>query len=320
MRCSALAQAFKERNVDSFFLIKTDDSQMLADILLDMEIYIQNYELLSHEFNGDDDMELIHDNYRKGYSFLIIDHYNHNESYQQKLKEFGVKWAQFDFDRNHIVIADILINGNVSAHKIDYKEVASSTTMLCVGYEYAIVRKAFVNQKCRPVPNHILIAMGGGRYPQEVLYMIKELISNQEYQFEIVTTDNRILEFAKSVSNVRIYLNVVEVSAVYKACEIAIVAGGVTTFELAALNIPMFVVPYSSNQLPNALAWDNIYYAISFEDVGGFIVSLRQKTLMILIAELQNKFNHRNREIDGYGADRISEIIIKLLGGEYDRD
>jgi UDP-2,4-diacetamido-2,4,6-trideoxy-beta-L-altropyranose hydrolase len=319
MRCVALAQALMVRGIDSFFLIKTDTKNALANLISDLADPPLKYEFLPVDMDEEHDLKVIEDLYREVYSFLILDHYDHEIEYQQKLKALGVKWAQFDFECKQKIIADVLINGNMSANRVDYKELVSIKTALCVGYEYAIVGDAFTNQKCNPEPKRILIAMGGGKYPQDVLYLIKEITSHAGYRFEIVTTDDRVLDISKNASNVRVYLNAIEVSSVYKKCEIAIVAGGVTTFELAALQIPMLIVPYELNQRRNGLAWEKHNYAISFENVGSFIVLLRQKSLRILYSDLLNKFNYRFNRIDGSGASRIVETIISLQEGEYER-
>lgn len=319
MRCVSLAQALRMRNIDSFFLIKSDMKQTLAKLISDMEDPPLKYDFIPDDIDQQHDLKVVEDTYSQGYSFLILDHYDHDIEYQQRLKASGVKWAQFDFECNREVISDVLINGNVSASRADYTELVSAETALCVGPEYAIVGEAYACQKGNPVPKQILIAMGGGRYPQEVLYMIRELISNTGYNFEIVTTDNRLLDIGKSKPNVRVYLNAIEVSSVYKKCEIAVVAGGVTTFELAALQIPMIIVPYELNQRRNGLAWDKNNYAISFQNVGEFIEMLRQRSLRILYSDLLNKFKHRGQEIDGAGAARIVEVIIKLQEGSDDK-
>ena len=313
IRCLVLGDAFNKKNIDSYFLIKTDNQEMIHSFLKDEEIIKQNYKTLQGELTKEEDVEIIKNNYYNNFSFLILDHYDHDIIYQEKLKRHGIKWAQFDFEAKNKILANVVINANISANENDYKKITNQNTGLCIGYKYAIIRQSFSNLKSNPAKNRILIAMGGGTYPADVIQLIELLITNKDFQFEIVTRDEQLVHIAYDQANVNLHLNTADVIPIYQKCEVAIVAGGVTTFELAALKVPMFIVPFASNQIFNAKAWHEYNMAISFTCIDAFRKIIQTFDLKNLIVELKEKCKDNSIKIDNKGQYRIVEIITKLI-------
>ncbi|MDD4236331.1 MAG: UDP-2,4-diacetamido-2,4,6-trideoxy-beta-L-altropyranose hydrolase [Bacteroidales bacterium] len=317
IRCLLLGDAFNKKNIDSYFLIKTDNQEMIHSFLKDEEIIKQNYKTLQGELTKEEDVEIIKNNYYNNFSFLILDHYDHDIIYQEKLKRHGIKWAQFDFEAKNKILANVVINANISANENDYKKITNQNTGLCIGYKYAIIRQSFSNLKSNPAKNRILIAMGGGTYPADVIQLIELLITNKDFQFEIVTRDEQLVHIAYDQANVNLHLNTADVIPIYQKCEVAIVAGGVTTFELAALNTPMLIIPFAENQIPNAKAWGKFNFALSYENVKSFEITLGKNGLNNLIELLNNKSKKRRINIDTLGPERIVLKIFKQL--EYEQ-
>ena len=135
-------------------------------------IHQNKYIFISENENNESDLSKISEIYINDYSYLVLDHYDHNFAYQKSLRNKGIKWAQFDYKANKKIIANMVINGNISANKEMYKNIVCQNTIQCVGYKFAILRKDFINQVALPEKNRILIAMGGGQYPDEVIKMI----------------------------------------------------------------------------------------------------------------------------------------------------
>ena len=316
-RCLVLAEEFNDKKIDSFFLIKTDDQEMIHSFLKDKAIIKQNYKTLQGELTKEEDVELIKNTYRNKFSFFILDHYDHDKLYQEKLIYYGIKWAQFDFEAKSKILADVVINANIAACKINYKKITNKNTGLCIGHKYAIISQSYNNQKNTTEKNRILIAMGGGNYPPNILQLIKLLISNKNFLFEIVSCDEQIAHLVGNRANVIFHLNTADIIPIYKRCEVAITAGGVTTFELAVLNVPMFIIPFSENQIPNAKAWEMFNFSLSYENVKSFELTLKKNGLNNLIEFLHKKSKKRRIKIDILGSERIVLKIFKQL--EYDQ-
>lgn len=311
-RCITLAESFKNKNIDSFFLIKSDEQALITSFLEDKSIISDNYLFLDDNIKESDDVKTVIEHYNTGFSFLILDHYNHDCSYYKSLKKASIRWAQFDYSASSKIISDVVINANISAEESDYSNITKKDTKLCVGYQYAIINKSIINQPAQPQKNRVLISMGGGVLPSGHREMIKTLFTNKSFVFDLVTRDVELKEIFKEYSNCKIHTNPKNVASIYSNCEAAIVAGGVTTFELAYLNIPMIIVPFADNQLPNATAWDKSNFAMSFDNSIDFKESVEKTGLNYLIDNLKEKHSKKNIIIDGLGSARIVKAISNL--------
>lgn len=311
-RCIALAESFKTHESDCYFLIKCDDN-FFINKFLEEEFINKKYMLLDSNIDFDTDAKLICENYKKGFSFLILDHYDHDLIYQNTLKINGLKWAQFDYKASNPIYADVIINANIEAKIKSYQKICSSNTILCVGADFAIVRKIFRSKISFPKKNKILISMGGGELPIEVIKMIKNLVKIKPYEFQILTQDNRLKESLINLSNVSTNFDKKSTVDIYSECEIAIVAGGVTTYELAILNIPKIIIPTTLNQLPNSKAWHSNNFAISFENIKKFEETIEDLGIDNLINKLKLRYTKRSMSINGKGADRITSLIQNIL-------
>jgi len=312
----ALALEMSKRDIAFNFLIKCDDSVIVENFLRTFALDISNVCFISEGTDSESDISLIRKYLNPISDFLIIDHYDHDLLYQKKLKESGIKWAQFDYETSKQIFANVVVNSNVCAQSELYKHLVSDNARLCVGPEYAIIREEFLQKKIRPIKNSILIALGGANYPEEVIELIKYIVRFTGYTFNIVSRDLKLKELLIGLENVNLYINENNVYPIYVRNEVAIVAGGVTTYELAVLDIPMFIVPYVENQLPNAQAWHKKFCGINYEAILHFRNELALEGLGKMISQLQEKYLNRTVKIDGKGAVRIVNEILKAMNDE----
>jgi len=308
-RCITISNSLKKLSVQSFFLIKTDNKVKINNYLENKDL---NYHFIEKELSLEEDVELIISFYKLKFSFLVLDHYDHDFDYQMKIKKAGVKWAQFDNKAKDRILADIVINLSVTASDSLYKELTEDNAILCIGYKYAIIENPINYIDTNLKKEAVLIAMGGGVYPDEVLNMILTITSHNENYFEVITTDERLPNLLNEKSNVKVHLNTKDVWSIYKKCFAAIVAGGMTTFELASLNIPMLIIPYAENQKANANAWE-------LSGFGKYIDSPMELILMInnnsLESVLKDCFSNLEMKIsiDSLGSKRLSDKIFQRM-------
>ncbi|MDG5801024.1 hypothetical protein QA597_11695 [Marinilabiliaceae bacterium ANBcel2] len=313
VRCKALAKEFYELGHEFFFLIKSDSRDKIIRFLYDDINVFDTVLILSDNISVEDDIKIVKEYYNKGFSFLILDHYEHDISYQQSLVKDGIRWGQFDYSADKKIEADVVINGNIAITKEKYKSITKSDAKLCVGFRYAILPKEIAEAVAQPQKGRILIAMGGGNYPQSIIDIIVDIVKDSSFTFDIVSNDNRLYELMQQVTNVHFHINLKETAFVYGRCECAIVAGGVTTFEIAALNIPMIIIPYVQNQKPNALAWEKMFFGITCDNILKFSQELQQKGLNYFINLVNDIAAKKQIRIDGRGAKRVVENIVTLL-------
>jgi len=308
----ALAEVFSAQKTQSKFLIHTDDEVKVLSFLKSRNKTGYDITFINEDIDSDKDVGIISQHYVHGKSFLILDHYDHDLHYQEELRSAGVRWAQFDYKIEDQIIADIVINPNVGVKDSDYDGLIGSQTNLCVGEKFAIIGEDFKKAEVKPQLDRILIAMGGGYYPQDVVDMIATFVSDMNYRFDLITTQGLFNTMLKEKNNVEIHNNPKSIADIYARNHTAVVAGGVTTYELAYLNIPMIIVPYSVNQLKNAIAWQLLDHAISFSTPVELTNQITASGVNQILTKLNDKYSKDQKTIDGFGAKRVCNAILKI--------
>uniref|UniRef100_UPI0024A8778E glycosyltransferase n=1 Tax=Flavobacterium croceum TaxID=370975 RepID=UPI0024A8778E len=140
--------------------------------------------------------------------------------------------------------------------------------------------------------------------------IIKETIN---YITGTKTSQDMIEVEFQCFNNIEIHNNPTNIADIYARNQIAIVAGGVTTYELAYLKTPMILIPFAHNQMQNAILWDKFHFGICYLKPDSFIKNLKKNGLQHIINELNKKFCKRNVSIDGNGAKRIVKIIKDFI-------
>ncbi len=311
-RCLAIAEELIRKDVKFYFLIKSDNSHAISDFLLNEGVSRELYSFFSADITKKEDAEQLIKLYKQDFSFLVLDHYDHDKEYCQKLSEAGVKWAQFDYAATTEIIADIIINTNIGADRSMYLNLVRPNTVLCIGYKYAILRDSILGKEKDSVKNHILISMGGGK--SNVINLLESVIKEEtKFIFHIIARDSIVNKKLSKNTNVCVYENISNIGEVYRKVQIAIVAGGVTTFELAYLDIPMIIIPIANNQIQNTIAWTKHKFARSYTNVQDFITEVKKTGLQSIVSAIMHQFQCKKVIIDGLGKQRIVKTIIENI-------
>lgn len=312
-RCITLVKALEGLGYRAFFIVKSDDEKGVIYFIEKHGITYHNFLIIDKETTQETDIHTLLEYYKNNFLFLILDHYEHDLRYQKTLLLAGIKWAQFDYTANKKLLANIIINSNISASEEMYKELVLPYTELCIGYKYAILRQDFISQVAKPEQNRVLIAMGGGKYPNQVIDLIKDIIIDDRFIFEIVTNDYLVKDITDQHKNAHIHISEIDVLPIYQKCFFAIVAGGLTSFELAILNTPFIIVPYVKNQIPNSIAWEQHSFGINMESPLNFSNKIKIDGLSNIISNAIDVYKNRKIIIDGLGSKRIANKIDKII-------
>ncbi|HUH73457.1 MAG TPA: hypothetical protein VLZ75_03520 [Chitinophagales bacterium] len=310
-RCISLAELFSKKRHRVFFLIKSDDRDSVISTLKNYNFIGENYLFLENNISKTEDVNLLAEYYNSVYDFLVLDHYAHDFEYQVTLKNAAVRWAQFDYKCTDTILSDLVINTNPSATALNYINLSNTNTKLCLGAEFAIINENIRLTVPEQIENHVLISFGAGTYPVEIINLINEIIKQPGFIYHIVSKDPKLENLIDFKSNINLYLNIDDVSNIYRICEIGFVAGGITAYELAYLNIPLIIIPFADNQIVNAAAFEEIGLALSFLSPEIFSKYLNNSSLKKIKIELSKI--KKSITIDGRGCERIVNECIELI-------
>jgi len=322
-RCMTLAQELKHLGAFVFFLCRAEGFD-LGDMLRDIS---DEWEALDWGCTPESDaQEVIDASNRLDSDIVIIDHYRADEKYQQQLYSASIRWLQFDGFVQQPLWADWVINTNPIAKESDYLvRKQRDDTRLLLGPAYALLRREFldarpqvrVNDKVR----QILLTFGGGddrgatRFCLDALSSLDPaiervvLIGSASPQLPVVKDWT---ERNKKIS-VRLSVDAPDVAKHMIMADLAIIAGGTTTFEVAAMGLPALIVQIADNQVAHAAAWENTGALRN----AGPLDSLMPEDMEHQVIELINdKDGRRSMAIAGMalvdclGAQRVAQVLM----------
>ena len=198
-----------------------------------------------------------------GATFVITDGYHFDAAYQRTIMAAGLRLlAVDDYGHAEHYAADFVLNQNLSAREEWYRNRDPHTRLL-LGTRYVLLREQFLPYRewQRDIPSvarKILVTLGGAD-PDNVTGKVIEALRNLDVEVKVVVGgSNPNLERLKSqVSASSILTDVSNMPALMAWADIAVAAGGTTSWELAFMGLPSLVIVLADNQVGIAAALAN---------------------------------------------------------------
>lgn len=258
--------------------------------------------------------------------WLVVDHYELGRNWESAMRPFVRRiLAIDDLGRTHD--CDALLDQNVMDDGGAYRESVPANCRRFFGPRYALLREEFAQAwrtaahregTCR----HVLINFGGGDPTGETDKAIQAFlladIDNARAQVVLgaANTDAATLRFRYgNHPRLEIIEQTDRMSALMAGADVAIGAGGISTWERAALGLPAIVVAVAENQaaIAEVLATRGLHCYLGRSrqvNVAGLAQSLR---FLACNPWLRASFSQRSAALcDGAGARRIA---TQLIGG-----
>jgi spore coat polysaccharide biosynthesis predicted glycosyltransferase SpsG len=176
-----------------------------------------------------------------------------------------------------------------------------------------------------PRENRLLISMGGGDDRGAIRSVIENLEGWKRPLELVVQTRSHnpglaaIQEAAAHSTRhaVEVVLDTPLINEVAGLSWCAIVAGGVSCYEMLSMGVPLILIPISDNQEPAARAWHELEVAHNLgpyplEDGNRLLDALRDLSRP---GRREERSRRGRRLCDGRGAERVAARILAELGG-----
>lgn len=327
MRCLSIAEELRRRGEIVIFIVADENSEIFAkskdfkviclySVWNDLE---QELESLIRVIKAND------------ISALLVDSYYVTELYLKTVRQH-TRIVYIDDLNAFIYPVDLLINYNIYAdesnYAVRYKEAGINTQFL-MGPEYAPLRHEFtdIRKEIKQSVSRILVTSGGADTYNVVGNILAALdrepwFGKLEYKIILGRFNVHVRELEEKWmqrENVHLLQNVSNMSEYMKSCDVAITAGGVTTYELCACGIPSVMYTLADNQFQIAetisqrglIPWvGDVRYNMP-ECMRGIMFHLEK---FMSDARQRKGISRRMQElVDGHGAERIAEHIVKLV-------
>ena len=328
LRCLAISQAWKDRGGKAIFISRCESEAIRQRLIAEGMDFIPLEK--SHPDTSDLEctigtLEEISRQHLENETWLIVDGYHFDASYQKRIKEGGHKLLWID-DYGHAdhYWADIVLNQNISAKDTFYQSREPYTRLL-LGSKYVLLRKEFWpwkgwRREISPVAKKILVTMGGADPDNVTLKVIQalNLIGDPGIEVKIVvgpanqSIERLQEELALSLFTFHLLPNVSNMPELMAWADLAIAAGGSTCWELAFMGLPSLLIILADNQLDviGQLSKDGIVINLGHHKKLT-MTHLSNKIRMVLSEYATRSALSRNEKslIDGLGPSRICNTV-----------
>lgn len=344
VRCLNLARSLKKLNVECIFICRNFKNKLFGTIrkesfklillpIVDLESNKQikfkkkfsyfDFYKLNWQQDAEETIKALEE---EQVDLLIIDHYEIDAKWEKKLRKYTKKIMAIDDLNNRSHDCDFFLNQNLGSKEIIYQNLLPSKCKQFHGPKFALLNPIYSSTRLNLINrlgriNRTLIYFGGGNDSIKLTEMAIEIFSNPELiniKLDIVINSNidglfKIEKIASKRGLIKIHHDLPDLAKLMLNADLAIGAGGSTTWERCCMGLPSIIVVSADNQ---KLSSDNMSL------LGAACVFYPNKTLKTqiknAIIKLQKNFNiYKNMSnqalsiCDGNGAKRLSEIILK---------
>jgi UDP-2,4-diacetamido-2,4,6-trideoxy-beta-L-altropyranose hydrolase len=266
MRCLTLANELKQQNHEIVFICRELTGNLILLIKYPVLVLPKNDNFQSdglylnwlgatQEQDAEQTIKVI----PKNTDLLIVDSYALDEIWHKKLIPYTKKIMVIDDLADRQFDCDVLLNQNLGTQIKDYKDKVPNVCELLLGCDYALLRPEFPNlrenalikRKNTKVIKNILISMGGSDITNKTYDILQEVSDDLNIVVILggVSPHNKMIKnYAKSKKNVKVIVDADNISRLMFDADLAIGAGGSTSWERCCLGLPTLLYVLAENQ------------------------------------------------------------------------
>lgn len=260
---------------------------------------------------------------------VALDGYQFGADFQLGVKKTGCRLLVVD-DYGHADAyhAGIVLNQNISAREQIYTQ-RDDATQLLLGPRFALLRREFVEHRGweRVIPEEsrkLLVTLGGADADNVTKKVIDALAGSGLEAKVVVGGSNPHLPSLRQASEaasggetcVELVLNASDMPALMQWADMAVAAGGSTSWELAFTGLPSLFIIIADNQEENARELERRGFGLCLGRHSEFDAGTFRKALDHLAGDsaLRANFAASGRDmVDGLGAARVAKDLTQLF-------
>lgn len=321
MRCVALGDELKQKGCNVTFLCKALEGNLIElvehkVIVLEKNDNFQSDDLFlnwlgaTQEQDAKETIKVM----PKMTDLLVVDSYALDQIWHQKLRPHTKKILVIDDLANRKFDCDILLNQNLGVEEKVYEGRVPRDCKLLLGCNYALLRPEFSEIRAKALEKrhqttkieNILVSLGGSDIDNVTYDILQQLDS----RFNIVVVLGKTSPYNKMIKayaknkNIEVIIDANNMSELMLNADIAIGAGGSTSWERCCLGLPTLLCVLAVNQRGAAER---------LEELGAAIIIKNLKTDLQLIIENSDYLNimsiNAKSICDGLGCKRVGSHV-----------
>jgi UDP-2,4-diacetamido-2,4,6-trideoxy-beta-L-altropyranose hydrolase len=275
MRCLTLADQLRDEGAEVAFICRDLPGGMF-DFLRSRDyrfakLPVAEADKVSQQTDARETIEAARQLFPGGVDWLVVDHYRLDAMWEHLLRTHANKLMVIDDLANRPHDCDLLLDQNYYRDmERRYQGLVSERCVTLLGPKYVLLRPEFAaaRQSLRArdgIVRRILIFFGGSdstNQTSKALDAIK-LIDNPDISVDVVVGAGNphryeIESLCHEMRSTQYHCQVSNMAELIAAADIAVGAGGATTWERCALGLPALTVVFADNQLQTTLDLEQI--------------------------------------------------------------
>lgn len=316
MRCLALAQGWQRAGGRAMFA-HAESTPSLENRLRASGIEVFHLDVAPG--SSQDAAQTAGQALERNAAWVVADGYGFGANWQRAIKDSGLRLLLWD-DYCHAehYSADLVLNQNLHATAEMYSQREPYTRLL-LGTRYVQLRSEFLEwrdwkREIPAVARKVLVTLGGADPDNITAKVVQALAPLRDVEAVVVVGGNNpnieILQSAVSPlsDSMRIVVDASNMPELMAWADIAVSAGGSTSWELAFMGLPSLVIALNEEQLETAVALDRAGVGVHLGDQRQLSVELLASALESVIKDLslREQMSERERQlVDGLGVCRV---------------
>ncbi len=324
MRCITLADELKKKEHQSTFICRALPGNLISStghnmIALPKDENFRSDDLYLNWLGAtqEQDAEQTIVALPEGVDMIVVDNYALDKEWHQMLRTHTKKIVVIDDLADRQFDCDILLNQNLGTQKEDYKDKVPSNCGLLLGCDYALLRPEFA--KLRPQAlkkrsntkeiKNILVSMGGSDIDNITYDVLQQLDNNFNTTVVLgrLSPYNKMIEDYARGKNIKVIINAKNMAELMFETDLAIGAGGATSWERCCLGLPTLLYVFADNQR---------MIAENLKGLGAVtIVKNLQDNMRVMLDNfrLWEIMSYQGQNIcDGMGAIKVSNRLCQI--------
>jgi UDP-2,4-diacetamido-2,4,6-trideoxy-beta-L-altropyranose hydrolase len=325
MRCLTLADELQNKNHKITFICRELQGSMVNLIKHKLIRLLENDDFRSDDLYLDllgatqeQDAEQVIRVMPENTDLLIVDNYALDEFWHKKLRQYTDKIMVIDDLADKQFDCDILLNQNLGSQEKGYRGKVLNDCELLLGCDYALLRPEFKELRAQALEKrintkkikNILISMGGSDIKNITYDVLQQLDSNFDIVVVLgsVSPHNVMIKNYAKDKNIEVIVNADNVAELMLEADLAIGAGGSTSWERCCLGLPTLLYVLADNQKVVA---ENLEYSGAV-----IIVEDLKNNLQTVVNDftMWQDMSNKGRDVcNGLGVKMVINVLEKLI-------
>jgi UDP-2,4-diacetamido-2,4,6-trideoxy-beta-L-altropyranose hydrolase len=316
MRCRALGQEWLDRGGEVVFAVTPGHAGVL-DLL--------RRDGFSSVASGSEDEGDLLAEHGGGNGWLVLDGYDFGPADSERYTALGCRVALIDdFADRPGMACDILVNQNIFAEELSYRDMPAKKSLL--GLRYALLRREFRHRNVSGQEGgegrRILITMGGGdpgAMTAEIVHALDSVARRLTVTVVVgplaKTFDSIERAAAESPHHVSVLSSIADMAHLMMEHDLAIAAGGGSCWELAALGVPFIVldaVPHQASVAGGLQSRGGAVWVRGGSEFSPVTISREVSRLVNDEGERRRLSAILRNMVDGEGASRVVSEMMRF--------